>query len=90
MLYLAIVLAAAVPGPRAPDLPIGRLPSPQEARKAVIACGLTSGRVTVRYERDMQEDILQIGAAGRLAFRGFADLHRPRLAENTAFCAFLR
>lgn len=59
MLSLIVTLAAAMPSePRNP------LPSPVEARQAVLACGLPAKRVAVRFEGFMQEDVVWIGTAG--------------------------
>lgn len=62
MISLIIALAIAAPdrgaGLFAP--PAHELPSREEARKAVIGCGLPAKSVSVRYEPSMQEDLVWI------------------------------
>lgn len=41
------------------------LPTPQEVKKAVLACGLPSRRVSVAFERSMEEDVVWIARASR-------------------------
>lgn len=38
------------------------LPSRTEAKRAVVRCGLSINRVSVRYEPDMQEDVVWVAA----------------------------
>jgi len=39
------------------------LPSPQKAKAEIVACGLPATHVSVRYERDMQEDVVWISSS---------------------------
>jgi hypothetical protein len=41
------------------------LPSRDEAKRAVVTCGLPGNRVSVRYEPDMQEDVVWIAHRGK-------------------------
>lgn len=41
------------------------LPSPTEAKGAIVKCGLPGNRVSVRYETDMQEEVVWIAQGGK-------------------------
>jgi len=59
-LFLALAAGAMPPKQSLFEPPIRRLPSREEARRAVIQCGLPSGSVAVRYEPDLQEDVVWV------------------------------
>jgi len=65
-LYSALALAAAptdqtaVPPPPIPT----SLPTPQEAKSKVVACGLADNRIAVQFDETLQEDVVWISQAG--------------------------
>jgi hypothetical protein len=59
-LLFALAVGAAPPERSFFKPPIRQLPSQEQARRAVILCGLPSRSVSVRYEPDLQEDVVWV------------------------------
>lgn len=84
---MATVLAQA-PSHVADTLP-RTLPSPKQAKAEVVACGLPAARVSVRYQRDMQEDVVWIsGSAPEISDDVLICISRASL--KTSYYIFLR
>jgi hypothetical protein len=59
-LLFALAVGATPPERGLFEPPIRRLLSREEARRAMIQCGLPSDSVAVRYEPDLQEDVVWV------------------------------
>lgn len=89
LLHVSAAAAQTMPSASTVQSSPPTLPSPIEAKRAVVKCGLPDNRVTVRYESDMQEDVVWIARGGK-PFSGATLTCVARASLTTIYYVYFR